>query len=66
MHMGQALDLVSRYDSPRNPLTSLGAYLDPALNYRCPAQRGSFKGSITMLFPFPQCPVRCVTCSFTS
>ncbi|MGE9710096.1 hypothetical protein ACQLX3_23445, partial [Escherichia coli] len=24
MHMGQALDLVSRYDSLRNPLTSLG------------------------------------------
>ncbi|ELI57406.1 hypothetical protein ACQ30O_003400, partial [Escherichia coli] len=24
MHIGQALDLVSRYDSLRNPLTSLG------------------------------------------
>ncbi|EFA7855061.1 hypothetical protein C3U82_005294, partial [Escherichia coli] len=24
MHTGQALDLVSRYDSLRNPLTSLG------------------------------------------
>ncbi|WP_252862515.1 hypothetical protein, partial [Shigella sonnei] len=28
MHIGQALDLVSRYDSLRNPLTSLGDYLD--------------------------------------
>ncbi|ELI49877.1 hypothetical protein WKC_01219, partial [Escherichia coli KTE157] len=27
MHIGQALDLVSRYDSLRNPLTSLGDYL---------------------------------------
>ncbi|MGP2288583.1 MULTISPECIES: hypothetical protein, partial [Escherichia] len=26
MHIGQALDLVSRYDSLRNPLTSLGDY----------------------------------------
>ncbi|WP_244577590.1 hypothetical protein, partial [Escherichia coli] len=24
MHIGQALDLVSRYDSLRNPLTSMG------------------------------------------
>ncbi|MHA3525553.1 hypothetical protein, partial [Yersinia enterocolitica] len=24
MHIGQALDLVSRYDSLRNPLTTLG------------------------------------------
>lgn len=31
MHIGQALDLVSRYDSLRNPLTSLGDYLDPEL-----------------------------------
>ncbi|WP_252866536.1 hypothetical protein, partial [Shigella sonnei] len=31
MHIGQALDLVSRYDSLRNPLTSLGDYLDPGL-----------------------------------
>ncbi|WP_260979340.1 hypothetical protein, partial [Yersinia enterocolitica] len=29
MHIGQALDLVSRYDSLRNPLTTLGDYLDP-------------------------------------
>ncbi|HFJ0484678.1 TPA: hypothetical protein ACGS4P_003725, partial [Shigella boydii] len=28
MHIGQALDLVFRYDSLRNPLTSLGDYLD--------------------------------------
>ncbi|HHB1475415.1 hypothetical protein, partial [Yersinia enterocolitica] len=27
MHIGQALDLVSRYDSLRNPLTTLGDYL---------------------------------------
>ncbi|OSL29380.1 hypothetical protein ECRG_01419 [Escherichia coli H617] len=32
MHIGQALDLVSRYDSLRNPLTSLGDYLDPELH----------------------------------
>lgn len=31
MLIGQALDLVSRYDSLRNPLTSLGDYLDPEL-----------------------------------
>ncbi|EIQ55360.1 transposase InsM3 for IS4 domain protein [Shigella sonnei 4822-66] len=35
MHIGQALDLVSRYDSLRNPLTSLGDYLDPELISRC-------------------------------
>lgn len=29
MHIGQALDLVSRYDSLRNPLTSLGDYSTP-------------------------------------
>ncbi|WP_253276657.1 hypothetical protein, partial [Yersinia enterocolitica] len=29
MHIAQALDLVSRYDSLRNPLTTLGDYLDP-------------------------------------
>ncbi|HGT7842781.1 hypothetical protein MLV01_17720, partial [Escherichia coli] len=27
MLIGQALDLISRYDSLRNPLTSLGDYL---------------------------------------
>ncbi len=31
MHIGQALDLVSRYDSLRNPLASPGDYLDPEL-----------------------------------
>lgn len=31
MLIGQALDLVSRYDSLRNPLTSLGDYLAPEL-----------------------------------
>ena len=35
MHIGQALDLVSRYDPLRNPLTSLGDYLDPELISRC-------------------------------
>lgn len=35
MHIGQALDLVSRYDSLRNPLTSLGDYLNPELISRC-------------------------------
>ncbi len=29
MLIGQALDLISRYDSLRNPLTSLGDYLAP-------------------------------------
>ncbi len=29
MHIGQALDLVSRYDSLRNPLTSLGIGFAP-------------------------------------
>lgn len=41
MHMGQALDLVSRYDSLRNPLTSLGDYLDPELISRCLAESGT-------------------------
>lgn len=35
MHTGQALDLVSRYDSLRNSLTSLRDYLDPELISRC-------------------------------
>ncbi len=38
MHIGQALDLVSRYDPLRNPLTSLGDYLDPELISRCLAE----------------------------
>ncbi|WP_073690790.1 transposase domain-containing protein, partial [Shigella boydii] len=41
MHIGQALDLVSRYDSLRNPLTSLGDYLDPELISRCLAASGT-------------------------
>lgn len=39
MLIGQALDLVSRYDSLRNPLTSLGDYLDPELISRCLAAK---------------------------
>lgn len=38
MHIGQALDLVSRYDSLRNPMTSLGDFPDPALISRCLAE----------------------------
>lgn len=41
MHIGQALDLVSRYDSLRNPLISLGDYLDPELISRCLAESGT-------------------------
>lgn len=41
MHTGQALDLVSRYDSLRNPLASLGDYLDPELISRCLAESGT-------------------------
>ncbi|WP_323116965.1 transposase domain-containing protein, partial [Klebsiella quasivariicola] len=41
MHIGQALDLVSCYDSLRNPLTSLGDYLDPELISRCLAEAGT-------------------------
>ncbi|EIQ19858.1 putative transposase [Shigella flexneri K-1770] len=41
MHIGQALDLVSRYDSLRNPLTSLGDYLDLELISRCLAESGT-------------------------
>ncbi|EGE3806994.1 IS4 family transposase, partial [Shigella flexneri] len=37
----QALDLVSRDDSLRNPLTSLGDYLDPELISRCLAESGT-------------------------
>ncbi|MEI7202061.1 hypothetical protein WCT67_18120, partial [Pectobacterium parvum] len=35
MRISQAIDLVSRYDSTRNPLTSLGDFLDPELIARC-------------------------------
>ncbi len=41
MLIGQALGLVSRYDSLRNPLTSLGDYLDPELISRCLAESGT-------------------------
>jgi putative transposase len=41
MHIGQALDLVSRYDSLRNPLASLGDYLDPELISRCLEESGT-------------------------
>ncbi|EMJ3374284.1 transposase domain-containing protein, partial [Shigella dysenteriae] len=41
MHIGQALDLVFRYDSLRNPLTSLGDYLDSELISRCLAKSGT-------------------------
>ena len=65
MHIGQALDLVSRYDSLRNPLTSLGDYLDPELISRCLAESAELlrimrnghenaddpAGSVTSLYP---------------
>lgn len=35
MHIGQALELVSRNDSLRNPLTCLDDYLDPELISLC-------------------------------
>jgi putative transposase len=41
MHIGQALDLVSRYDPLRNPMTSLGDFLDPELISRCLAESGT-------------------------
>ncbi|MEI7269682.1 transposase domain-containing protein, partial [Pectobacterium versatile] len=41
MHIGQALDLVSRYDSLRNPMTSLADFLDPELIARCLAESGT-------------------------
>ncbi|BBS36925.1 hypothetical protein ACJ9N4_02650 [Enterobacter sp. LM3] len=65
MHIGQALDLVSRYDPLRNPLTSLGDYLDPELISRCLAESAELlrimrnghenaddpAGSVTSLYP---------------
>lgn len=53
MHMGQALDLVSRYDSLRNPLTSLGDYLDPELISRCLAESGTVTAGMRTLLPYP-------------
>lgn len=41
MHVGQALDLLSRYDSLPNPLTSQGSYLDPELISRCLEESGT-------------------------
>lgn len=41
MRISQALDLVSCYDSTRNPLTSLGDFLDPELISRCLAEAGT-------------------------
>ena len=41
MHIGQALDLVSRYEPLRNPLTSLADYLDPELISRCLVESGT-------------------------
>ncbi|MCI4187948.1 IS4 family transposase [Dickeya dianthicola] len=41
MHIAQALDLISRYDSLRNPMTSLGDFLDPELISRCLAESGT-------------------------
>lgn len=41
MRSAQALDLVSRYDSARNPLTSLADFPDPELIVRCLAESGT-------------------------
>jgi len=41
MHIAQALDLVSRYDSLRTPMTYLGDFLDPELISRCLAESGT-------------------------
>ncbi|PKX81392.1 transposase [Pectobacterium peruviense] len=41
MRIAQALDLVSCYDSTRNPLTSLGDFLDPELISRCLQESGT-------------------------
>ncbi len=65
MHIGRAFDLVSRYDPLRNPLTSLGDYLDPELISRCLAESAELlrimrnghenaddpAGSVTSLYP---------------
>ena len=42
MRIAQALDLISCYDSTRNPLTSLGDSLDPELVSCCLAESGTF------------------------
>ena len=41
MRITQALDLVSCYEATRNPLTSLGDFLDPELISRCLAESGT-------------------------
>ncbi|WP_434523941.1 IS4 family transposase [Photorhabdus asymbiotica] len=41
MRIAQALDLVSCYDTTRNPLTSLGDFLNPDLIVRCLAESGT-------------------------
>lgn len=41
MHIAQALDLISRYDSLRNPMTSLSDFLDLELISRCLAESGT-------------------------
>ena len=41
MHIGQALELVSRYDSLCIQLTYLGNFLDPALISRCLTEPGT-------------------------
>ena len=41
MRIAQALNLVSRYDAPRNPLTSLSDILDPELIARCLVESGT-------------------------
>jgi len=41
MQIAQALDLVSRYDSTRDPLTSLGDFLDPEIIAQCLAESGT-------------------------
>ncbi len=41
MHIGQARDLVSHYDSLRNPLTYLADYLGPEPISRCLAESGT-------------------------
>ncbi|MBS0882299.1 transposase domain-containing protein, partial [Pantoea sp. JGM49] len=41
MQLSQALDIVSRYDSLRNPLNTLADVLDPALISRCLEEAGT-------------------------
>lgn len=41
MHIGQARDLLSRYDTLRNPMISIDGFLDPQLISRCLAESGA-------------------------